>query len=49
LQRASETAVSADWILKKDAIQGWTKVTKGKIMTVKKNNEGSFDIVNDEV
>lgn len=48
LQRASETAVSSEWILKKDAIQGWEKNTKGKIMKVKSNNEGTFDIINDE-
>lgn len=49
LQRALETAVSPDWILKKDAIQGWTKVTKGKIMRVKKNDEGTFDIIDDGI
>lgn len=48
LQRASETAVSPEWILKKDAVQGWAKMTKGKIMKVKSNNEGTFDIVSCE-
>ncbi|CAI6363900.1 unnamed protein product [Macrosiphum euphorbiae] len=49
LQRASETAVSSEWILNRDAVQGWEKVTKGKIMKVKSNREGTFDIINDEV
>lgn len=49
LQRASETAVTPEWILKKDSVRGWAKMTKGKIMNVKRNKEGSFDIVSDEV
>lgn len=49
LQRASETAVSPEWILNKDAVQGWAKVTKGKIMKIKSNKEGTFDVVNDEI
>lgn len=49
LQRASETAVTPEWILKKDSVQGWVKTTKGKIMKVKSNKEGSFDIISDEV
>lgn len=49
LQRASETAVSPEWILNRDAVQGWAKVTKGKIMKVKSNREGTFDIIDDEV
>ncbi|XP_060848761.1 uncharacterized protein LOC132928242 [Rhopalosiphum padi] len=49
LQRASEMAVSPEWILNKGAIQGWEKVTKGKIMKVKSNREGTFDIINDEI
>ncbi|KAL4089709.1 hypothetical protein QTP88_024687 [Uroleucon formosanum] len=49
LQRASETAVSSEWILNRDAIKGWAKVTKGKIMKVKSNREGTFDIINDEI
>lgn len=49
LERASETAVSPEWILNKDSVQGWAKITKGKIMKVKRNNEGSFDIINDDV
>ncbi|XP_026822653.1 uncharacterized protein LOC113560786 [Rhopalosiphum maidis] len=49
LQRASEMAVSPEWILNKSAIQGWEKVTKGKIMKVKSNREGTFDIINDEI
>lgn len=49
LQRASEMAVSPEWILNKDAVQGWEKVTKGKIMKVKSNREGTFDIINDEI
>lgn len=48
LQRSLDVAVSSEWILNKDAIQGWAKTTKGKVMKVKSNNEGSFDIVNDE-
>ncbi|XP_001951035.1 uncharacterized protein LOC100168536 [Acyrthosiphon pisum] len=49
LQRASETAVSSEWILNRNAVQGWAKVTKGKVMKVKSNHEGTFDIINDEV
>lgn len=49
MERASETAVSPEWILNKDAVQGWVKITKGKIMKVKRNNEGTFDIINDDV
>jgi len=41
--------VSSEWILNRDAVQGWAKVTKGKIMKVKSNREGTFDIINDEV
>lgn len=48
LQRSLDVAVSSEWILNKDAIQGWAKTTKGKVMKVKSNKEGSFDIVNDE-
>jgi len=48
LQRASETAVSSEWILNKDAVQGWAKITKGKIMKIKSNKEGTFDVINDE-
>lgn len=49
LQRALEAAVTPDWILNKDAVQGWAKVSKGKIMEIKKNNDGSYDIINDGV
>lgn len=49
MQRALEVAVSPEWILNKDAIEGWTKITKGKIMNVKRNNEGTFDVISDEV
>ena len=49
MQRASEMAVSPEWILNKDAVKGWAKVTKGKMMKVKSNSEGTFDIINDEV
>lgn len=49
LQRALETAVTPEWILKKDSVQGWAKMTKGKIMKVKGNKDGSFDVVSDEV
>lgn len=48
LQQSLDVAVSSEWILNKDAIQGWAKTTKGKVMKVKSNKEGSFDIVNDE-
>lgn len=48
LQRSLDVAVSSEWILNKDAIQGWAKTTKGKVMKIKSNKEGSFDIVNDE-
>jgi len=41
--------VSSEWILNRDAIKGWAKVTKGKIMKVKSNCEGTFDIINDEI
>lgn len=49
LQRATETAVSHEWILNKDAVQGWAKNTKGKVMKVKSNNEGTFDVVSNEI
>lgn len=49
LQRASEAAVSSEWILNKNAVQGWEKITKGKVMNVKSNKDGTFDIMNDEV
>lgn len=49
MRRASESAVSSEWILNKDAVKGWTKVTKGKIMNVKRNNEGTFDVVSGEI
>lgn len=49
LQRASETAVSHEWILNKDAVQGWAKMTKGKVMKIKSNDKGTFDIVSDEI
>ncbi|XP_015370201.1 PREDICTED: uncharacterized protein LOC107166159 [Diuraphis noxia] len=49
LQRASETAVSPEWILNRDAVHGWANVTKGKIMKLKSNSEGTFDIISDEV
>jgi len=42
-------AVSPDWILNRDAVQGWAKVTKGKMMKLKSNREGTFDIISDEV
>lgn len=48
LQQASEVAVSPEWILNKEAVQGWAKVTKGKILKVKSNKEGTFDVINDE-
>lgn len=48
VQRASEAAVSPEWILNKDAVQGWAKTTKGKVMIVKRNSDGTFDIVHDE-
>lgn len=48
LHRASEAAVTPEWILNKDAVQGWAKISKGKIMELKKNNDGSYDIINDE-
>lgn len=49
LQRASETAVSPEWILNKDAVRGWPKITKGKVMKIKSNKEGTFDVVSDEI
>lgn len=49
LQRASEMAVSPEWIMNKDAVQGWAKVTKGKIIKVKSNKDGTFDVTNDEM
>lgn len=48
LQRASEAAVSPEWITSKESVRGWEKITKGKVMKVKKNHEGTFDIINDE-
>ncbi|VVC36130.1 Hypothetical protein CINCED_3A007031 [Cinara cedri] len=48
MQRASEMAVSPEWILNKDAVEGWTKVTKGKIIKVKPNDEGTYDVVSHE-
>lgn len=48
IQRSLDMAVSPEWIVNKHAIQGWTKTTKGKVMKVKSNKEGSYDIVNDE-
>lgn len=49
LERASETAVSPEWILNKDAVQGWAKISKGKIIKVKRNNEGTFDVIDGDV
>ncbi|XP_067015332.2 protein CUSTOS [Anabrus simplex] len=34
-ERLSEAAVSADWILSKEAIKGWVKNTKGEVISVK--------------
>lgn len=48
LQQASEAAVSPEWILNKDSVKGWAKMTKGKILKLKSNKEGTFDVVNDE-
>ncbi|XP_050524327.1 uncharacterized protein LOC126895991 isoform X2 [Daktulosphaira vitifoliae] len=45
--RASETAVSPQQILNREEVKFWAKETKGKIVKVRPNKEGTFDVIND--
>ncbi|XP_050429450.1 protein CUSTOS-like [Adelges cooleyi] len=48
LERASEVAVSTEQVLNREEVKHWAKVTKGKVMQVRPNGEGTFDVISDD-
>lgn len=45
--RASESVVSPEQILNREEVKLWAKETKGKVIQIRPNKEGTYDVIND--